>query len=101
MAQRWFSAAAAAMADYEKRKARERQIELAGTRKDDLPPTSVEGTEKKDSGEAAVRLGAKVGVGKTLIRQAIKVREKGVPELNTAVAEGKITVNEAERTATV
>lgn len=80
--------AVAAMADYERRKAKERQ----GTRTDltSAPP----GTEV---GRASEKLAQKVGVGARTIDRAIKVREQGAPELQAAVASGEIKLNQAEK----
>lgn len=85
--------AVAAMADYEKRKA------LARRQANLKQNTEVVNPPLRESGKTAELLAAKAGVGEKLVRQAIKVREQGTPELNAAVAAGEIKVNQAEKLA--
>lgn len=82
-------ASCAAMAGYEQRQA---QARMKAGRKHDPVVTSPQGS-------TAEVLAAKAGVGEKIVRQAMKVRAQGTPELNARVAAGVITLNEAERIA--
>lgn len=87
----------AGMKAYEERKAKERS-EANLKRGDELPMPPCGGIGD-DAGRTAEKLAAIAGVGRRSVERAIAVREQGIPELNTAVAEGKITVNQAEKIA--
>lgn len=66
--------AVSAMAPFEERKARERQIALAGTRKGDLGAGRPQG---EDVGRTTEKLAEKAGVGARTVRRALKVRKHG------------------------
>ena len=85
------------MKPYEERRARERQVALAGTRKDDLVADRPQGSS--EAGRTVEKLASTAGVGARSVTRAIAVRESGIPELNKKVAAGEITVNEAEHIA--
>lgn len=88
--------AVSAMAEYERRKARER-MSVAG---------AIGGASKgsanvhhpiQGAGRTADKLAAKAGIGSRTVSKAIKVREKGTEELKAAVAAGEIALHQAEK----
>lgn len=84
------SNAVAAMKPYEERKARER-IEAgkgsdgSGGRGNSKTLAPI-GAGVSDVGRVTEKLAEKAGVGRRTVERAIKVREQGTPELNSAVA---------------
>ena len=88
--------AAAAMKPYEERKARERMA-VAGAIGGSSKGSADGRTPLTDAGRVSEKLAQKVGVGRRTIERAIKVRERGTPELNAAVASGEIALTQAEK----
>lgn len=87
--------------DFEKRRARERieSAAIAGghAKHGSAPAPTGARAEIEDKGRASEKLADKAGVGRRSVERAIKVREKGVPELNEAVAKGEVSLNMAEK----
>lgn len=88
---RWASAfrVAARALRGERRKARERMAEAGAIGGATKGSAGLHTPSIQNAGRTSEKLAEKVGVSARTIDKAIKVREKGVPELNAAVAAGE------------
>lgn len=81
-----------ALAEVESKRAKARQVALAGTR-----PTLEPHGSKVETGGTAEIIAKKLGIGENTVQRAIKVKKQGIPEVFKAVEDGRVTVNEGAR----